>query len=196
MSFFDNTKVAGWGLFIMGILMIIAAILKIYDGATAEGGLSDNVGLVIAGIGALIAAFIYFGFGNKVRKGEISEKIEVLGRFVITVGTAAIVIGLLGAIGGALADAVSAWDNVLTLILGIIILWVGKKINDGKTTTFDKIIWIILVVIFVIEFLLSLAGIFGDAGWINILTCILMAIIYLYMLAFCFDGDVRKKMGM
>lgn len=196
MSFFDNTKVAGWGLFIMGILMIISAILKIWDGATADGGIGENLSLVVAGIGALIAAFIYFGFGNSVRKGTISDKIEVLARFVTTVGAAAVVIGFFGAIAGLWGEQISTWSNIVTLIIGLIIIYIGSKINDGKTTTFDKILWIILVIVFIVEFILSLCNIFDGTGWVNILTSILMAIVYLYMLAFTFDGDVRKKMGM
>ena len=89
----------------------------------------------------------------------------------------------------------STWTNVIILIIGIIIVWIGGKIDDGKATNFDKILWILLVVIFLIEFILNLAGAFGGE-WYSILTCILMAVVYLYMLAFMFDGDVRKKMGM
>ena len=56
MSFFDNTKIAGWAFFIIGILMIISAIMDIWNGAGATGSLSDNAGYVVAGIGSLIAA--------------------------------------------------------------------------------------------------------------------------------------------
>ena len=193
MSFFDNTKIAGWGLFFIGILMIISAIISIWQGATKEG--DDRLALVAVGIGALLAAFVYFGFGNKVRKGEISAKIDVLAQFVKTVGIATIVAAFFGAIAGIWGVSVSTWTNVVILIIGIIIVWIGGKIDDGKTTNFDKILWILLVVIFLIEFILNLAGAFGGE-WYSILTCILMAIVYLYMLAFMFDGDVRKKMGM
>ena len=173
--------------------MIISAILMIWDGATTEG--DDRLANVVVGIGALLAAFIYFGFGNKVRKGEISAKIEVLAQFVKTVGLATIVSAFFAAIAGIWGVGISTWTNVVILIIGIIIVWIGGKIDDGKTTNFDKILWIILVVIFLIEFILKLAGAFGG-DWINILSCILMAIVYLYMLVFMFDGDVRKKMGM
>lgn len=193
MSFFDNTKIAGWGLFFVGILMIISAIISIYNGAVKEG--DDRLALVVVGIGALLAAFVYFGFGNKVRKGEISEKIAVLAQFVKTVGTATIVASFFGAIAGIWGVSVSTWSYVLMLIIGIVILWIGGKIDDGRTTNFDKILWIILTVIFLIEFILSLMGAFGGE-WYSILTSILMAIVYLYMLVFMFDGDVRKKMGM
>ena len=193
MSFFDNTKIAGWGLFFIGILMIISAILMIWDGATTEG--DDRLANVVVGIGALLAAFVYFGFGNKVRKGEITAKIDVLAQFVKTVGIATIVAAFFAAIAGIWGVSVSTWTNVIILIIGIIIVWIGGKIDDGKATNFDKILWILLVVIFLIEFILNLAGAFGGE-WYSILTCILMAVVYLYMLAFMFDGDVRKKMGM
>ena len=192
MSFFDNTKIAGWGLFLCAILMIISAIISIYNGAVKEG--DDRLALVVAGIGALLAAFIYFGFGNSVRKGEISKKIDVLAQFVKTVGVATIVASLFGAIAGTWGVSISTWSNVGMIILGIIICWIAGKINDGKTTNFDRILWIILVVVFLVFFLLRLSGAFGGA-WYDILSSILMAIVYLYMLIFMFDGDVRKKMG-
>ncbi len=192
MSFFDNTKIAGWGLFLCAILMIISAIISIYNGAVKEG--DDRLALVVAGIGALLAAFIYFGFGNSVRKGEISKKIDVLAQFVKTVGVATIVASLFGAIAGTWGVSISTWSNVGMIILGIIVCWIAGKINDGKTTNFDRILWIILVVVFLVFFLLRLSGAFGGA-WYDILSSILMAIVYLYMLIFMFDGDVRKKMG-
>ena len=192
MSFFDHTKIAGWGLFLCAILMIISAIISIYNGAVKEG--DDRLALVVAGIGALLAAFIYFGFGNSVRKGEISKKIDVLAQFVKTVGVATIVASLFGAIAGTWGVSISTWSNVGMIILGIIVCWIAGKINDGKTTNFDRILWIILVVVFLVFFLLRLSGAFGGA-WYDILSSILMAIVYLYMLIFMFDGDVRKKMG-
>ena len=192
MSFFDNTKIAGWGLFIVAILSIISAIISIYNGAVKEG--DDRLALVVAGIGALLAAFIYFGFGNSVRKGEISKKIDVLAQFVKTVGLATIVASLFAAIAGTWGVSISTWSNVGMIILGIIVCWIAGKINDGKTTNFDRILWIILVVVFLVFFILKLSGAFGGA-WYDILSSILMAVVYLYMIAFMFDGDVRKKMG-
>ncbi len=192
MSFFDNTKIAGWGLFFVAILSIISAIISIYNGAVKEG--DDRLALVVAGIGALLAAFIYFGFGNSVRKGEIDKKIDVLAQFVKTVGLATIVASLFGAIAGTWGVSISTWSNVGMIILGIIICWIAGKINDGKTTNFDRILWIILVVIFLVFFILRLSGAFGGA-WYDILASILMAIVYLYMLIFMFDSDVRKRMG-
>ena len=82
---------------------------------------------------------------------------------------------------------------VVWIILGIIIAWIGGKVNDGKTTNFDKILWIILLIIFVILFIGSLLGIGGDV--VDIVKAICYAIVYLFMIIFMFDEDVRKKMG-
>ena len=190
MSFFDNTKIAGWGLFIVGILAIISAIISIYDGVTKEG--DDRIALAVVGIGALLAAFIYFGFGNKVRKGVISDKIDVLAEFVKTYGIATIVASFFGAIAGIWGVSVSTWSYVLMIIIGIIVLW----IDDGKATNFDKILWIILLVVFVILFIAKLVAAVGGGDVLSIVSNVIFAIIYLYMVAFLFDGDVRKKMGM
>ncbi len=55
MSFADNLKIVGWAIFIAGLLMVISALLNIWDGATAEE--IDYAGIV-AGVGALIAAVL------------------------------------------------------------------------------------------------------------------------------------------
>ena len=193
MSFFDNTKIAGWAFFIIGILMIISAIMDIWNGAGATGSLSDNAGYVVAGIGSLIAAILYFLFGNKVRNGTISAKIDVLGNYVRIVGVTTVIINLFALIGYAVVGETALATFVVWIILGIIIAWIGGKVNDGKTTNFDKILWIILLIIFVILFIGSLLGIGGDV--VDIVKAICYAIVYLFMIIFMFDEDVRKKMG-
>ena len=193
MSFFDNTKIAGWAFFIIGILMIISAIMQIWNGAGQTESISENIGYVIAGIGALIAAVVYFLFGNKVRNGTISKKIDVLGNYVRVVGVTTAIINLFALIGYSVVGETAIATYVVWLILGIIIAWIGGKVNDGKTTNFDKILWIILLIVFVILLIGSLLGIGGDI--VNIVKAICYAIVYLFMIIFMFDADVRKKMG-
>lgn len=196
MSFFDNTKVAGLALTVIGLLMIVAGFLQIYNGATMDGGIGENIGYVIAGIGALIAAVLYFIYGNKVRKGVISAKIDILGNYVRIVGVTTIVANIFAAIGG-LMSSISFWDCVIMIILGFIVIWIGSKINDGKTTTFDKILWIVLLVVFVILFLVNFVGIFTNGfDIVTILKSVCYAVVYLFMTVFLLDGDVKSKMGM
>ncbi len=197
MSFFDNTKIAGWALFFAGLLMIVSALVGFYDAFAEHEGAGDQIGYLVIAIGALIGGLIYFGFGNSVRTGAISEKIEIVARLVLTVGTCTIVAAFFGIIGQVLievGDLGAIGMQILSFIFGLILLWIGKTINDGKTTTFDKILWIVLVVVFIILFLVNLFGIVPIG--LSSISAILMAIIYLFLLVFMFDDDVKKKMGM
>lgn len=197
MSFFDNTKIAGWALFFAGLLMIVSALVGFYDAFAEHEGAGDQIGYLVIAIGALIGGLIYFGFGNSVRTGAISEKIEIVARLVLTVGTCTIVAAFFGIIGQVLievGDLGAIGMQILSFIFGLILLWIGKTINDGKTTTFDKILWIVLVVVFIILFLVNLFGIVPIG--LSSISAILMAIIYLFLLVFMFDNDVKKKMGM
>ena len=36
------------------------------------------------------------------------------------------------------------------IVVGLIIVFISTKINDGKQTTGDKIIWVLLVIAFII----------------------------------------------
>lgn len=194
MSFIDNQKIVGTAFFFIGILMIIAALLQLVDGFTMEGGLGEQVGYIIAAIGAIIAAVMYFKFGNKVRTNAITGKLNILGNYILVVGGATVVSAIFAAIGGIISD-ISFWGSVISFILGLIVVWAGKKVLDGKETTIDKILWIILTVLFVLLFISSFINIFGG-DIITILVSICSAIVYLFMLCYMFDGEVKKGMGM
>ena len=195
MSFFDNTKIVGWMLFVIGILSLIDAIIQIVNGATSDGGIVDNIGYVIAGLGALIGALILFGFGNKVRVGAVSSKLAIVAGFVKTIGAMTVVSGIFGIIGGIIV-ASSNWGvlggGVICLILGLIILFFGGKIDDGKNTGFDKILWVILVVIFAILMVSNLFAIGG--GVLDIISAVCGFIMYLFILVFMFDKEIKKAM--
>ncbi len=194
MSFVDNQKIVGWAFFIIGALMVINAILSFVD-AFGVDGLGNALGSIVFAIGSLIAAVLYFLFGNKVRTGEISGKMNVLTNFVNIVGVVSVVIGIFGVVGGVIdgGDGLGVGTYIIKILLGLIIIWAGKKMSDGKETTFDKILWIILVIVFLFQFLGSLLGVSIS---IDGLIAICNAIVYLFMLLYMFDGDVKKQMGM
>lgn len=186
MSFTDNQKILGWAFFIIGILMIVSALIQIWDGATAE----DDIEIwgIVAGIGALIAAVLYFLYGNKVRVGTITGKLNILGQFIRVIGVNAVITGVFS-LG---VDWVS---GICSIIFGLILVWVAGKVLDGKETTIDKIIWIILLVVFVIMFLLAFVSIF-TTDVIGLIAALCEAIVYLFMIAYMLDGDVKKAMNM
>ena len=200
MSFFEDPKNAGLAIIIVGILQMIGAILAIVLGVI---GLEDDdgekiftIGSAVAGIGSLICGFIYFAFGKKVRGGSISAKIEILAQFVRVVGVCVIIGGIFSAIGaivdgGDIGGALVS--GIIAIILGLIVLWIAGKINDGKQTTGDKIIWILLLVIFAICIIIAILEIITIIG---IIYGICHLIIYVFMLMLLLSSDVKSAMGM
>lgn len=190
MSFFDEPKNAGLAMIIVAIISVVAGLVNIVLGATADDGV--QYGSIVVAIGSLITAVIYFKYGKSVRSGAVSSKIDILAGFVNAVGMITVISGIFAIIASIWTGG---WANgIITVILGIIILWCGKKINDGKQDTLDKILWIILLVIFVIEIILNIVSLFAFP--VGTILGICGIIIYVFMLILLFDSDVKKEMGM
>lgn len=200
MSFLDNTKTAGTALWIVGILMIISALLTIICGVVDDEMNDHVIGWVILGIGSLICALVYFGFGKSVKSGEVSDKFDIVTKLVYVVGYTTIIGGVFAALCGFGFDDIRGYlvSGIIKIVLGFVLLWIYKKITDGNVTTFDRIMWILLLVIFVICFISSFFGIGGSglALAVNIIVAICDIVIYLFMIAFMLDNSVKAKFGM
>ena len=201
MSFLDNTKTAGTALWIVGILMIISALLTIICGVVDDEMNDHVIGWVILGIGSLICAFVYFAFGKSVKSGEVSDKFDIVTKLVYVVGYTTIIGGVFDALCGFGFDDISGYlfSGIIKIVLGFVLLWIYKKITDGNVTTFDRIMWILLLVIFVICFISSFFGIVGSSRLalaVNIIVAICHIVIYLFMIAFMLDNSVKAKFGM
>ena len=200
MSFLDNTKTAGTALWIVGILMIISALLTIICGVVDDEMNDHVIGWVILGIGSLICALVYFAFGKSVKSGEVSDKFDIVTKFVYVVGYTTIIGGVFAALCGFGFDDIGGYlvSGIISIVLGFVILWIHKKITDGNISTFDRIMWILLLVIFVICFISSFFGIGGSglALAVNIIVAICDMVIYLFMIAFMLDNSVKAKFGM
>ena len=200
MSFLDNTKTAGTALWIVGILMIISALLTIICGVVDDEMNDHVIGWVILGIGSLICALVYFAFGKSVKSGEVSDKFDIVTKFVYVVGYTTIIGGVFAALCGFGFDDIGGYlvSGIISIVLGFVILWVHKKITDGNISTFDRIMWILLLVIFVICFISSFFGIGGSglALAVSIIAAICNIVIYLFMIAFMLDNSVKAKFGM
>ncbi len=195
MSFFDNPRNAG-------LAFMIVAIIQIVVGGIATivlGAVSDDYNLtycVVIGIGEIICGALMLMYGMKVRSGVISAKIDILAQFVRIIGVVTIIGGIFGAIapvavGADLGTAIVS--AIISIIIGLIIIFIGSKINDGKQTTGDKIIWVILLIAFI---LCILAAIIEMISIIGIINGICDLIIYIFMLLLLFDPEVKREMNM
>lgn len=194
MSFLDNPRNAGTALWIVGILNIILGILSIVlaaAGVEIDGEKIDLVYGIINGIGTIIVGIIYFGFGKSIRSGEISDKWDILTRFVL-ISAMAIAIGGIFGYNSDLGQY--AVNIIVSLIIALIVFWIYKRMTDGKADTVDKILWILLVLFFIISAILDIFMMLAFP--IGTLMGIAGLIVDLFMLLALLDNDVKAKMGM
>jgi hypothetical protein len=201
MSFFSEPKNAGLAFIIIGVITVIGGIITVVLGAMGyEFEAGDNVykfalGTAVAAIGTIIYGCMQFGYGKKVRDGTVSAKIDILAAFVKLVGVGTIVTGIFSAIGTVMnGDEIGTGivSAIISIVIGLIIIWIGTKINDGKQTLGDKIIWVILLIAFI---LCLIAAILEIITIIGIITGICELIIYVFMLILLFDPEVKSEMG-
>ncbi len=192
----------GFAFLLVGIILIIDAIFAIALGfmdvseEVRKGVENWMPYCVVGGIGSLISAALYTLFALKVHNGTYSQKIVILEKYVMIVGITTVIGGIFNAaasfaggqdLGTALAGA------ILSAIIGLIIMFIATKINDGKQTIGDSIIWIILLIAFI---LLLIAGILTVYTLLGIIDGIAHILIALFMIAFLFDPEVKSKMNM
>lgn len=200
MSFFDKPENAGMALIVVALLNLIAAVIALYGGVSGD----FDTGATCVAIGAIICAIIYFKFGQELRNNAPS-KIDTLATYVKTVGLVTVIGGVfcLGYLANSGDNMGYVSTGVIGIILGLIVMWCASKINDGKVTSADKVLWIILTVIMVLEVIVTLVALvssFGAGDALSILVTVAVnfcdLIIFLFMLLLLLDGEVKSKMGM
>ena len=199
MAFFSAQN-AGLAFMIVAVLSIIAAIIGIVCSVMDVEGFDKYKTLyyIVVGIGELIVACMYFTYGKKIRSGEISAKIDILAQFVKIVGIATIVSAIFLLVAEFVGSdefsfGAAAGSAALFIIIGLILIFIAGKINDGKQTTGDKIIWILLL----IAFILGIIGAVGEIiSIILIINGICDLIIYVFMFILLIDPEVKEQMNM
>lgn len=205
MSFFDDTKKVGLALWIVGVLMILTAVLNIFFGLTDADAKADDTrfGLVIVGIGSLICALIFFGYGKSVRSGQTADKFAIVTKLILVVAMITIVTGIFKAISGVGFHDIRTYaiEGAILIVLGLVVLFIYRTVAGGNAGTFGKIMWIALLVIFVLMFIGTAAVLIKLNGGtlkliVGAVTGICNLVIYLYMTVYLLDRDVRAKFGM
>ncbi|MGE0015790.1 MAG: hypothetical protein AB7S83_06450 [Candidatus Methanomethylophilaceae archaeon] len=203
MSFIDNPKNFGLAAVVIGIVSILAGILAIVNGALAD---PMAIGLIVASIGTILYGVLILGIGLPIYRGEDTSALSILGKFVNFVGLATIVVGIFTGAGLMVDDSIAsgAVEIVIALIFGLILMWIAKKITDNVTDTFDKIIWILLVIVFLVLTIVSLIGIITpfltDMAAIDMVVTAVLSlcqfILYAFLLVAVLSNDVKSRMGM
>ncbi len=184
MSLFNNSKNAGVALVVCAFLLLLGAILSIVGEFIDDG--ETDFSVIVAGVGALIGAFLYFGFGKSVMNGALSDKFDIVCKFVQVFAYVQIVEGIFGLWN-------SPASGVMSIIIGLVALFIYKKITDGQNTLFDKIVWIVLLLLFILTIIAAIVLIIG-------LVTAVIGVAYLFIGIFMtmaiLDNDVKAKFGM
>ncbi len=200
MWFFENPKSLGFIFELVGFIMLFSAAVYLL-GSYTEFGLTipDDVPdktryCLILGIGEGLAAIIYIGNAHRVMKGVINKKIDVLSKYLITVGVTTIISKEAEALAdmGTYPTEVIIAVGVLILIIGIIIIAVGKKIGNAKPSPYKNILRYILILAF---FLLLIWSLYPAETYLELLNDITHLLIAIFMILFLYDPEVKVAMG-
>ena len=216
MAFFDNQDHAGLALLIMAIVSILMGIVSII------WEIIDGDEIIIANIifalGTLVGGFLYLAFAQRVRGntgsnkfsdkfgvsgGALTDKFDIIVEFVHVFAMATLVTGIFKIIGGIVefiqdtgveGGAVSLIiSGVVYIIIAFIVMWLYRKITDGKDSLVDKIVWIILLIVFLLYIIF---GLLACLSIIGIPLGICAIIIGVFMFMGLLDNDVKSKFGM
>jgi hypothetical protein len=189
MSFFDETKNFGLMAMIAGLVMVLSAILWVVDGF--------DLGL----IGVLIAGLLLLIFGLGVYQGEsklnigslfdegVTSKFGLVVAFIIIVGVTGIVQGIFAL-------------NIMSIVVGVLLILFGFLMKMDLSPILEKIIWIILLIVFllgIISGILSVVGAFGgEPLWIvlNVLNAVAYLVIYIMLFLYMLSPEVKSRMSM
>lgn len=184
MSLFNDSKNAGLALVVCAILLLLGAIVSIVCEFTDEG--DTELAVIVAAIGAILGAFLYFGFGRSVMKRELTDKFDIVCRFVQVFAYVQIVEGIF-----------YLWKDpasgIVNIIIGLIALFIYKKITDGKETLFDKLVWIVLLILFILTIIAGIVYICTITGAVLGIAYVFIGI---FMTMSVLDNDVKAKFGM
>jgi hypothetical protein len=203
MSFFDNPKNFGLAAIVIGAVSMLAGIVGIVKGVLAD---PIATGIVVAAVGTILYGVLILGVGLPVYKGEESDKLTILGMFVRFVGLATIVVGVFTGAGQIIDDslAVGVTTIVIQAVLGLVLIWIAGRIVDGSVDTLDRIVWIILLVVFAILTVFALVGIFipffAELTVLDLLVEVVLSlcqfILYAFLLVSVLSNEVKSAMGM
>lgn len=204
MSFFDNPKNFGLASVIIGAIIALTSLANIITGA-----LEDPIakGAIVASIGTLVLGILVLGVGLPVYNGEVTDKLTILGMFVKFIGLAVIVVGVFSGVGEYLGDASLASvlvGLIVPILIGIVMIWLSERITDGSVDTLDRILWIVLLVVFAVlavYFLylavaVILAGGALTALVVGVVMNICAFILFAFLLISVLSDDVKSAMGM
>lgn len=210
-SFLDDFKTFGIVAMILGLISVVGGIITIaLNMSNINNYIWSGIGEIIYGALVLLMGYAVFS-GGKLNIGSIfseglDSKYGILTSFVGVVGLGCIITSVFDAlqhvmIGGDFGTALGA--AIVGIVIGAIILIFAFLMKDGKQTVSDKIIFIVLAILFILEIILAIFVIIGSFGLgdiTNVIGTLIVGIatmlMYLMLALYLFSPEVKSKLGM
>jgi len=192
---FDDNQKMGSILILVAFITAVLAILGIILAFFIENW---NIGFFVASaLGTLIASFLLFQYGEKVRDGP-NDKLAIFSGLVRLSGIVMIVMAVFNAIGAAIWGIIgyAIGMAVFMIIIGLILIWAAAEIE--KATQNHDFMWILLAILFALATLIGLFTLIMGLVGLDIVTvgrglCTLL--LGGYSLYLALSKEVRTAMG-
>ncbi len=204
MTFFDNTRMLGIIFWAVGIMMVLEAILMVMSAFTDfDVDLPDEIVNITAyqvafGAGSLVTAVLYIFFANRVMRGNMTDKVGLLGEYIVMVGATSIVrilVELIALIAGELTkEEVIAYILMFSVmaVFFIAMMAVGRIVLRGREARGKGVLWVVLFIAFVVMAAYNLTEAETELVFISHINHLLIAI---FMLLTLLDPEVMSRMG-
>ena len=190
MSFFDETKNAGITLLVIALLQIIFAVIAVLliDGYKDAETWKKIVWIV----GAVLGSAVYVILGLDIMNGSCRFQIgnlfsDVTSKFGVLVALTA-GFGISGVINGLLAVIAFGGANILSLVISVLFIVMAWLLVEGEEDA-RKVIWIILLVLYILMMIGSILLIIALIG-------IPMLLLSIFLVVFLLSPEVKSKCGM
>ena len=194
MSFLDNTRNFGILALIVSAMQIVGAVMFFLNEDV------DQIWRIIGGVGGILAAIVMLAASFAIFSGNIPSFVERLfpegatSKFGVLTGyTSAVGMASIIGLGSSVADI------VFGLIIGIIILAIVWILTNDRKGIVEKILWVVLVIVYFLGIVNGIAIIIETADSTNAFTIVsgvCLCLMYLLAFLYLFDSDVKKKFGM
>ena len=187
MSFFNDTKNAGLLLLIIAVVELIAAAIIAF---VIDGGVAESTKKILIMVGAVVAALIEVLLGLDIMRGKCRMNImglfgDVTTKFGVLVALNA-GMGLANLVAGIFYTVALGAGGVSGIVLGLIMLIFAYLMVNGGSSS-KKVIWIILLVVYILGLIFSIMAAFVLIGIPDLL-------MYIMLLTFVLSSEVKSKM--
>ena len=192
MSFFDETKNAGMLLLIIALMGVVFAVIAVFafDGYKD----ADMWKKIVYIVGAVVGSAVYVILGLDIMKGscrfqignlfsDVTSKFGVLVALTAAFGISEIINSIFSVIGG-----FDVGGQIGAIVVGILFI-VMAVLFAGDNEDARKVIWIILLILYIIMLIFSILACLVLIG-------IPMLLLSIFLIVFLLSPEVKSKCGM